>query len=64
VINAHERDPAVYVEGMRAAVEAVVSGRLDVAPLLTHSFPLEALGGALDAMRDRPGRFLKAWVRA
>ena len=62
VINAHERDPAIYVKGMRDAVEAVASGRLDPAPLYTHRFPLEGLADALDATRDRPDGFLKALV--
>lgn len=62
VINAHERDPAIYLRGMRAAVEAVVSGRIDPAPLFTHSFPLDRLDEALDATRDRPDGFLKALV--
>ena len=62
VVNAHERDPAVYAEGVRAAVEAVASGRLDPSPLYTHCYPLEALGEALDATRDRPDGFLKALV--
>nr|WP_295371543.1 zinc-binding dehydrogenase [uncultured Sphingosinicella sp.] len=62
VINAHERDPKIYAEGIREAVEAVASGRLDPSPLYTHSFPLERLGEALDATRDRPDGFLKALV--
>jgi threonine dehydrogenase-like Zn-dependent dehydrogenase len=62
VVNAHERDPAVYAAGVRAAVEAVASGRLDPTPLFTHSYPLERLGEALDATRDRPDGFLKALV--
>ncbi|MYZ47014.1 MDR/zinc-dependent alcohol dehydrogenase-like family protein [Propylenella binzhouense] len=62
VINAHERDPKVYVQGIRDAVEAVASGRLDPAPLLTHTYPLERLDEALDATRDRPDGFLKALV--
>jgi threonine dehydrogenase-like Zn-dependent dehydrogenase len=62
VINAHERDPRVYLQGMREAVDAVASGRLDPAPLYTHSFPLHRLGDALDATRDRPDGFLKALV--
>ncbi|HEX8914581.1 MAG TPA: zinc-binding dehydrogenase [Humisphaera sp.] len=62
VINAHERDPKVYVAGMRAAVEAVASGQLDPAPLFTHRYPLERLGDALNATRDRPDGFLKALV--
>ena len=63
VINAHERDPRMYVRGLREAVEAVASGRLDPSKLYTHSYPLEELGAALDATRDRPDGFLKALVR-
>jgi threonine dehydrogenase-like Zn-dependent dehydrogenase len=62
VICAHERDPEIYVEGLRDAVEAVASGRLDPAPLYTHAFPLERLDEALNATRDRPDGFLKALV--
>jgi 2-desacetyl-2-hydroxyethyl bacteriochlorophyllide A dehydrogenase len=62
VINAHERDPAVYVEGIRAAVNAVATGVLDPAPLYTHTFPLDELQRAFDAMRTRPDGFLKALV--
>jgi threonine dehydrogenase-like Zn-dependent dehydrogenase len=62
VINAHERDPGVYIQGIREAAEAVASGRLDPRPLYTHAFPLDRLGEALDATRDRPDGFLKALV--
>ena len=62
VVNAHERDPQVYLDGIRAAVDAVASGRLDPTPLYTHTFPLDRLGDALDATRDRPDGFLKALV--
>lgn len=62
VVNAHEREPAVYIDGIRAAVDAVASGQLELDRLLTHSYPLEELGAALDATRDRPDGFLKALV--
>lgn len=62
VINAHERDPQAYIAGIREAVDAVASGRLDPSPLYTHRYPLERLGEALDATRDRPGHFTKALV--
>jgi threonine dehydrogenase-like Zn-dependent dehydrogenase len=62
VVNAHERDPAAYLTGIREAVDAVATGRLDPAPLYTHRYPLEKLGEALDATRDRPAGFLKALV--
>lgn len=62
VANAHERDPAVQMRGLREAIDAVASGRLDPAPLYTHRYPLERLGEALDATRDKPEGFVKALV--
>ncbi|MBV8685858.1 MAG: zinc-binding dehydrogenase [Alphaproteobacteria bacterium] len=62
VVNAHERDPEVALQGVREAVAAVASGRLDPGALYTHVYPLERLGEALDATRDRPDGFLKALV--
>jgi threonine dehydrogenase-like Zn-dependent dehydrogenase len=63
VINAHERDPAVYTDGMRRAAAAVAAGRIDPDPLYTHSLPLDELGEALEMARTRPDGFLKALVR-
>jgi threonine dehydrogenase-like Zn-dependent dehydrogenase len=62
VVNAHERDPAVYADGVRAAVRAVVAGELDPGPLFTHRYPLSRLDEALGATRDRPEGFMKAIV--
>jgi len=62
VVNAHERDPAVSVQGMREAVVAIEGGLLDPRDLITHRYPLDRLGEALDATRDRPGNFVKAVV--
>jgi len=62
VINAHERDPEVYLEGMLEAVAAVMDGRLNPAPLYTHRYPLDALDQALNDTRDRPEGFMKALV--
>ncbi len=62
VINAHERDPAVQLQGLREAIDAVASGRLDPAPLYSARYPLDRLADALDATRDKPGDFVKALV--
>ena len=62
VVNAHERDPRVYVEGIRGAVDLMASGVLDPSPLYTHRFPLDELGRALELTRERPDGFLKALV--
>jgi threonine dehydrogenase-like Zn-dependent dehydrogenase len=62
VVNAHERDPAVQLRGVREAVAAVAGGRLDPRPLYTHLFPLEELKTAMDAAATRPDGFAKALV--
>ncbi|MEZ0169330.1 zinc-binding dehydrogenase [Microvirga sp. TS319] len=62
VINAHERDSKIYMQGIREAIDAIASGRIDPGFLYTHTYPLERLNEALDATRDRPDGFLKALV--
>jgi len=62
VINAHERDPAVYVAGIRDAVAAIAEGELEPWPLFTHGYSLDELGDALTAVAERPEGFLKAVV--
>lgn len=62
VINAHEREPRVYIEGIARAAALVAEGKLDPSPLCTHTFPLERLGEALEAARTRPDGFMKAMV--
>ena len=64
VINAHERDPAVYIQGIREAVQAVSSGVLNPSRLYTHTFPLDQLDQAFRIMEERPDGFLKALVLA
>ncbi|HZR04420.1 MAG TPA: zinc-binding dehydrogenase [Candidatus Udaeobacter sp.] len=62
VINAHERDPRVYVSGIRRALRAIETGILKPQPLYTHFFPLEKLGEALNAAASRPDDFIKAVI--
>ena len=64
VVNAHERDPAIYTRGMERAAKLVAAGTLDPAPLLTHRFPFTEAGlaAAFAALRDRPAGFLKGWL--
>lgn len=62
VINAHERDPQAYVDGMRRAVEWMTQGIMDPEPLYTHRLPLDRVGEALELTRTRPDGFMKALV--
>jgi threonine dehydrogenase-like Zn-dependent dehydrogenase len=64
VVNAHERDPQVYVDGIREAAAAVGDGRLDPSPLYTHRFALDQVDAALAAAVARPDGFVKALVLA
>ena len=62
VVNAHERDPRVYVDAIREAARMVAEGELDPRPLFTHVFPLERIGEALASASKRPDGFMKALV--
>jgi threonine dehydrogenase-like Zn-dependent dehydrogenase len=62
VINAHERETAVYLEGIRSAMVSQCSGQLKPLPLYTHTFGLARLAEALDLLRERPVGFLKGLV--
>jgi threonine dehydrogenase-like Zn-dependent dehydrogenase len=63
VVNAHERDPRRYVEGMSEGVAATAEGRIRPQVLLTHSFALEELDQAFQLMIDRPDGFIKGWIQ-
>jgi D-arabinose 1-dehydrogenase-like Zn-dependent alcohol dehydrogenase len=61
VVNAHERERAAYMRGMREAVEAAVNGRIDVEALCT-AFTLGQINDAFRAVEERPDGFVKAVV--
>lgn len=63
VVNAHERDPSRYISGMREAVAAVRSGRLDPIPLYTHEFTLGRLSEGFRCLGERPAGFVKGLLR-
>jgi threonine dehydrogenase-like Zn-dependent dehydrogenase len=62
VINAHERDPEIYRRGMVEGVRLLASGGLDLAPLITHTFPLAEINRAFATAEERPEGFLKSVV--
>ena len=64
VINAHERDPRIYRQGMKDAIDAVLSGALTPSPLYTHAYPLEDIGQAFETVRERRDGCMKTLVLA
>jgi threonine dehydrogenase-like Zn-dependent dehydrogenase len=59
VINAHERQPAVYLEGLRWALDVVARYELDPSSLITHTWPLDQFGEALAAAESHPPGYVK-----
>jgi threonine dehydrogenase-like Zn-dependent dehydrogenase len=62
VVNAHERDPALYTRGIRAALESIEQKHIEPWPLLTHSVALEDIDHAFWLMQARPDGFTKAYL--
>jgi NADPH:quinone reductase len=62
VINAHEREHAVYINGIREAIARRSDGSLNPTSLFTHRYPLSALGTALEETATRPDGFMKALI--
>ncbi|MCO6187794.1 zinc-binding dehydrogenase [Rhizobium sp. L1K21] len=62
VINAHERDPKIYVRGVNEAISAVLSGQINPAPLFTHTYPINELNKAFQDAVDKPPNFMKALI--
>lgn len=63
VINAHERDMSVYLDGIRSAVTAIENGTFWPFDLLTNSYPIEDLPRAFEDMQKRPEGFLKGYLK-
>lgn len=63
VINAHERDPKVYVEGMKKAIRFVEEGRMDPESLYSNFYKLEDIQQAFNDLINRPDGFIKAILK-
>jgi L-iditol 2-dehydrogenase len=63
IVNAHFRDRATILSGMRKGLRLVETGVLDVAPLMTNTFPLACIGDAFEMALAKPGAFAKAIIQ-
>jgi threonine dehydrogenase-like Zn-dependent dehydrogenase len=62
VVNAHERDPRQYIRGMAQAAAEVAGDRLHPFGLFTHTFGLNQINAAFQALQRRDSGFLKALI--
>jgi len=62
VINAHFREVATIMRGMRIGMRLLTSGRLNLDGLVTHRFPLAEINQAFAIAHAKPEGFVKSTV--
>jgi L-iditol 2-dehydrogenase len=62
IANAHFRDLATILRGMRAGMRLLTSGRISLDGLVTHRFPLATIDEAFRTAIEKPEGFVKATV--
>lgn len=62
VINAHERDPQKYIEGITDAIKASEQNVLNPLPLFTHTFSFDNIQEAFETHLQKPEGFIKSLI--
>ncbi|MDG4824150.1 alcohol dehydrogenase catalytic domain-containing protein [Asanoa sp. WMMD1127] len=62
IVNAHYRDVDAIMRGMSVGMRLLTAGRLSLAPLVSHRFPLDRVNEAFETARAKPEGFVKAVV--
>jgi L-iditol 2-dehydrogenase len=62
IVNAHFRDVATIMRGMRTGMRLLTSGRLALDDLVSHRFDLEEVNRAFALAVEKPPGFVKATV--
>jgi L-iditol 2-dehydrogenase len=62
ILNAHFREEATILRGMRIGMRLLTSGRLSLEDLVTHRFPLSDIGVAFRTAHEKPEGFVKSTV--
>ncbi|MFJ5717028.1 zinc-binding dehydrogenase [Neobacillus sp. NPDC093127] len=63
IVNAHERDPDVYIEGMHTGIKLLNNHQLKMEPLVTHFFTIDQINDAFETAAQKPQGFIKAVIR-
>jgi threonine dehydrogenase-like Zn-dependent dehydrogenase len=62
VVNAHERQPTIYLQALRSAFSRLRESPRDLSALHTHTFSLDDVAHAFSTAEARPNGFVKALV--
>jgi L-iditol 2-dehydrogenase len=63
IVNAHFREVATIMRGMRIGMRLLTSRRLVIDDLVTHRYPLEEVGRAFAIAHEKPEGFVKSTVQ-
>lgn len=63
VLNAHERRDDYKMDCMQRGINLMASGRVPVAGMVTHRYPLRDIGEGFRALADKPPGYVKGVVR-
>jgi len=62
IANGHFRDVSTILRGMERGMRLLTAGRISLAGMVTHRFPLDAIDEAFRTAIQRPEGFVKATV--
>lgn len=62
ILNAHFREEATILRGMRIGMRLLTSGRLSLEDLVTHRFQLSEINEAFLAAHEKPEGFVKSTI--
>jgi 2-desacetyl-2-hydroxyethyl bacteriochlorophyllide A dehydrogenase len=62
ILNAHFREEATILRGMRIGMRLLTSGRLSLEDLVTHRFQLSEINKAFEAAHEKPEGFVKSTI--
>jgi 2-desacetyl-2-hydroxyethyl bacteriochlorophyllide A dehydrogenase len=62
ILNAHFREEATILRGMRIGMRLLTSGRLSLEDLVTHRFQLSDINQAFVAAHEKPEGFVKSTI--
>lgn len=62
ILNAHFREEATILRGMRIGMRLLTSGRMTLEDLVTHRFGLDEIGQAFLTAHEKPEGFVKSTV--
>lgn len=62
IINAHFRNLETILNGAERGMKLLNAGKINMAPLITHKFPLEKIEDAFNAAKVKPKGFVKSVI--